>query len=133
MIRRSATLSMIALSAAALATDRPVSADLDGDGKSDAVRLDQSAGDVSLSVSISTAGGTTRHLRFVVNAARQDAVCQLPVQVSVELLDCAPEGQTLPGCRSLPGAQELVLSDSDCDAIRVYWNHDRQELSWWRQ
>lgn len=133
MILRCATLSMIALSAAALATDRPVSADLDGDGKSDTVRLEQSAGDLSLSVSISAAGGTTRSLRFEVNAARQDAICRLPVQVSVEPLDCAPDGQTLPGCRSLPGAQELVLSDSDCDAIRVYWNHDSQELSWWRR
>lgn len=132
MTLRITALSMLILFAAAFAADGLVSADLDGDGKSDTVRLEQAASGLSLSVSISSAGGATRSLRFGVNAARQDAVCRLPVQVGVEPLECAPDGQPLPGCKALPGAQELVLDDDTCDVILVYWNHEKRELGWWR-
>jgi hypothetical protein len=128
------SLSVIALSATVVvAADKPVRADVDGDGNPDSVTIDQSPESVRIQVSISSAPGSMKVLSFGVGGARQDAVCRIPVQIDVEPIDCSPDGQALPGCKSVPSARELVLDDGDCDAIRVYWNHDTRALDWWRR
>jgi hypothetical protein len=60
-------------------------------------------------------------------------VCQFPVHLTAEPLDCKPDGASLPGCKQLPGTLQLVIDDGECDAIRVYWDHDKRTLNWWRR
>jgi hypothetical protein len=108
-----------------------VRADLDGDGQPDSISLDQRSGHLTLVVLVSSTS-STKILEFGVGQSQQ-AVCRLPVRLSAERLDCEPDGIALPGCRQVQEANTLVLDDGECDAIRVFWDHEKGALGWWRR
>ena len=127
----------IALLLTACATQRPepLRVDLDGDGAPERVQLDQANTQVTITVESQTLAEGVQTLNFGVDPARQDAVCGLPVTLTPAAADCAPEAlgaQALPGCINNPAARDLILSDGQCDAIHMYWNHDTLRLAWWR-
>lgn len=133
MFTHAATVTLFLASSAPLAADQRIDADLDGDGQPDSALLTQTAERLRLSLKLSAAPQSVAAVEFGVDPARQDAVCRLPVRITAEPLDCEPEGVLLPGCNQQPPAFELVIEDGDCDAIRVYWNHEKGALSWWRR
>ena len=133
MFRHAATVTLLLASSAPLAADQRIAADLDGDGQPDSALLTQTAERLRLSLKLSAAPQSVAAVEFGVDPARQDAVCRLPVRITAEPLDCEPDGVSLPGCKQQPPASELVIEDGDCDAIRIYWNHEKGALSWWRR
>jgi hypothetical protein len=132
MSGRAAALCLALVVSSLSAADHRVAVDLDGDGQPDPASTEQTSGVVRLAVESSALRATVR-LEFGVSRARQDAVCQLPVRLMTEPLDCRPDGALLPGCKPLPDTLQLVLDDGECDAIRVYWDHDKRALNWWRR
>lgn len=127
----------IALPLGACATQgpEPLRVDLDGDGTPESIRLTQEATQVMITVESKTVAGGSQTLNFGVDPARQDAVCGLPVTLAASAPDCAPEAlgaQALQGCIAKPAARSLTLSDGQCDAIHLYWNHGTRRLAWWR-
>lgn len=130
--RCAAVLSLALVSSSLLAADGRIAVDLDGDGQPDRTRLDQTPGSVRVAVDSSALRATVR-IEFEVDRGRQDAVCQFPVRLATERLDCNPDGVSLPGCKRHPETFQLVLDDGQCDAIRVYWDHDKRALNWWRR
>jgi hypothetical protein len=113
----------------------PLRVDLDGDGTPERVQLNQANAQVTITVESNTLADGAQTLTFGVDSARQDAVCALPVTLTPDGPDYAPEAlgaQTLPGCINKPAARSLTLSDGQCDAIHLYWNHDTRRLAWWR-
>ena len=129
--------SLFAMSITACASHVPESlrVDLDGDGAPESIRLAQENSQVRITVEGKSVAEGAQTLTFGVDPARQDAVCALPVTLTSAALDCAPEAlgaHPLPGCMEKPAARSLTLSDDQCDAIHLYWNHDTRGLAWWR-
>jgi hypothetical protein len=125
----------LSITACASRGPEPLSVDLDGDGAPESIRLVQENAQVSITVEGQSVTDGSQTLTFGVDPARQDAVCTLPVTLTPAASDCAPEAlgaQTLPGCVVKPTARGLTLSDGQCDAIHLYWNHDTRGLAWWR-
>ncbi len=113
----------------------PISVDLDGDGTTELVTLKQRGKEIQISIAGPTITGGTQLLSFGVDAARQDAVCGLPVELEVTELDCRPlplGEDLLEGCLVEPRAEALMLSDGLCDPIHLYWNHAEKRVWWWR-
>ena len=132
---RSAILVVsILIPVALLAADQSISVDLDGDGRADVVRLETTADHVRVTVA-ATSTKSTVHVDFAPpGRQQQDSVCKYPVKLVAEKLDgCDIDGETLPGCRNSQSKWEVALEDGDCDSIRVYWDHDRKALGWWRR
>jgi len=125
----------LSITACASRAPEPLRVDLDGDGAPESIRLVQENAQVSITVEGQSVTDGSQTLTFGVDPARQDAVCTLPVTLTPAASDCAPEAlgaQTLPGCVVKPTARGLTLSDGQCDAIHLYWNHDTRGLAWWR-
>ena len=134
-LSRLRALGLVLLTACATQGPEPLRVDLDGDGTPESIRLTQESTQVVVTVESKTVAGGSQTLNFGVDPARQDAVCGLPVTLTPAATDCAPEAlgtQALPGCIAKPAARSLTLSDGQCDAIHLYWNHDTRRLAWWR-
>lgn len=126
---------MLSITACASHAPEPLRVDLDGDGAPESIRLVQEATQVRITVEGKAVAEGAQILSFGVDPARQDAVCALPVTLTPAATDCAPEALgagSLPGCVAKPAARSLTLSDGQCDAIHLYWNHDTRGLAWWR-
>ena len=126
-----AILLALAGSACATTADGVLRVDLNGDGKVEVVTVKQSPGSITLKVRSSDTG-KPQTLEFGVDPARQDAVCQLPVELQVIDLACDPMDEHLPGCKVGNGAKGLLLGDGECDPIQLYWDHENARLAWWR-
>ena len=127
-------LALVA-SGCALPLRSELSVDLNGDGSAETISLSQRPGQIVLLVRGPALAGGSQTLSFGVDPARQDAVCGLPVVLEITEPDCRPEGlgdEVLEGCRAKPQSRDLSLSDGMCDSIHMYWNHDKQQLWWWR-
>ena len=127
-------VSFAFLSASVLAgsTSSTVSADLLGNGVVTNVTLLQSRHAVTVTLLPNSSRHPAQVLRFGVGASRQDAICDLPASIKVVPLSCTADAGPLPGCVNTKGAQALVLSGGECDAIYIYWDHRTARLSWWR-
>lgn len=126
---------MLSTAACASYAPEPLRVDLDGDGTPESIRLVQEATQVRITIEGNSVAQSAQTLSFGVDPGRQDAVCALPVTLTPATSDCAPEAlgaQALPGCMARPAARSLTLSDGQCDAIHLYWNHDTRGLAWWR-
>lgn len=125
----------LSITACASRGPEPLRVDLDGDGVPESIRLVQENAQVSITVEGQSVTDGSQTLTFGVDPARQDAVCTVPVTLTTAASDCAPGAlgaQALPGCVVKPAARGLTLSDGQCDAIHLYWNHDTRRLAWWR-
>jgi hypothetical protein len=122
------------VSAAALAKDAnsPVRGDFNGDGIADFASLAQHPDEVTIIVHFGGVHHAPQSIKFGVGQA-QDAVCSLPATLKVVPLSCITDGGTkLSGCMESKGAKGLTLSDGECDAINIYWDHQTNRLAWWR-
>ena len=127
--------TVVLLSSCTTAARGPLSVDLDGDGTAETVTLQQRDKEIAVTIQGSTLRGGEQVLFFGVDAARQDAVCGLPVTLGVTEPDCAPEALgavPLEGCQVTPKSQDLVLSDDLCDPIHMYWHRTERQVWWWR-
>jgi hypothetical protein len=106
--------------------------DIDGDEKQDTVAVGYLPEEVVLAIHATTATSKINFLNFGVNPGAENAVCSVPVELSVMPLSCSSDTGRLPGCKETPKALALVLSDGDCDPINLYWSHDEHRLAWWR-
>ena len=124
---------MLVLAGPARATpvDDGLRVDLNGDGKAETVTVRQSPKTITLEVQ-SNASDRAQTLEFGVDRARQDAVCKIPVELRVVDLMCDPMDEPLSGCKVGNGAKGLILVDGECDPIQLYWDHESEQLAWWR-
>ena len=109
-----------------------VTADLDGDGKSDSALVGY-VGD-QLLVVIGNGGraqNTPIQLMQFAIGQTQDSICAAPATLEVTELSCGTGANQLPGCIGAP-APALKLSGGDCDPIYLYWDHDHKRMGWWR-
>jgi hypothetical protein len=104
--------------------------DFDGDGRSDKATLVTLSDRLLLTVQRDSAEPQT--LEFGVGSGAQDAVCALPVSLTVSPASCEADGSMLPGCVAAPGRMDLSISDGACDAIHLYWDQTSQRMAWWR-
>lgn len=109
-----------------------VRGDFDGDGIIDRATLVQNENNVGISIEHGGTSVEPQVLEFGVNPSVQNAICQLPAELISTPQDCGPLDEPLPGCRILPGAVDLTLSDGECDSIHLYWNHEESRMAWWR-
>jgi hypothetical protein len=120
------------LAAPASAEEKPVRADLNGDGAVETVMLEQSPASIVVRVHLGGRSANAQQLEFGVDPTRQDAVCSLPADLEVISLDCEPKGDPLPGCKMSNSAKALLISDGECEPIHLYWDHEAGKLTWWR-
>ena len=112
-----------------------VSGDFDGEGRTDFAALGYVGKGVVVAIGRTSATGEIRlqYLHFDVSRAAQAAICVLPARLELLPLSCAVNhGGALPGCKEGPGVSSLRLMDDECDSINIYWNRDRNSMSWWR-
>jgi hypothetical protein len=112
-----------------------VAADFNGDGRLDMAALGAEGSGIVLAAAV-RADGTymaVQYLSFAVGGEAQAAVCATPVTLEAEPLLCEVDGRTLPGCVANPRASGLALSDDDCDAVHLYWDHEKAAMAWWRR
>jgi hypothetical protein len=110
-------------------------ADLDGDGKPDAIALDQTTASVTLRVQFADRAHRPQRFTFAVDAGREDAICRVPVRLQLESLNydlAAAVGEPVPGFVRSGRATGFRLADGVCDAIHFFWNHRTNRLQWWR-
>ena len=62
-------------------------------------------------------------VRFRLSGDSQDALCGKPRLLRDEPLDEELDGYKCKG---------LMLQSGECDSFHLYWNHDANELDWWR-
>jgi hypothetical protein len=109
-----------------------VRADVNGDGSVDAAYLGRARGRIYVGLVLG-GSGIVSILDFAISSGIQDAICSEPATLSIEDLDYPiEEVGPLEGVRSSTNAVGLRLSGGQCDSIHLYWNHDRNQLSWWR-
>ena len=111
-----------------------VRGDFNGDGRRDAaiVGIHQQRVFVGVVLSTSPRKLKTEVLAFGIGTHSTDSICELPVKLTVEPLECLPLDVPLPGCRPSSKAASLVLLGGECDPINFYWDHQNNKLTWWR-
>jgi hypothetical protein len=113
-----------------------VSGDFDSSGHPEFAVLGYEGKGIVLAIGrISGTGAVlTQYLPFDVSAASQAAICALPARLRAVPLVCSAqtEDDLLPGCRVHPSAAALSLEGGDCDPINLYWDHDHDQMAWWR-
>lgn len=133
---RSLTFALLVLifsvSTVAASDSTTIKVDLNGDGALDTVTLVQSPHKITISADLGATHSASQTLTFGIDASSQDAVCGLPVKLTIVPLDCGTDDGVLPGCRAIRDAKGLELSGSDCDPIYLYWDHQAKRLAWWR-
>ncbi len=112
-------------------------ADFDGDGVTDiaVVGVDEKHAVVAIALRRSD-GYDVSHIRFSTRGSiEQFASCGVPVELTsrsrhkslVEDLGWFPDGyETCLEC------MEIVVANSGCDPIVLYWNHSKETIGWWR-
>lgn len=112
-----------------------VSADFNADGLTDEAAVGYVSSDaIELAVDIAKPDGPRARqvLRFGIGQS-QDAICATPAALEVEKVYCSGDGAgELPGCRESDRPSGLALSGGDCDAIHLYWDHEHNQMAWWR-
>ncbi len=109
--------------------------DFDASGRPEFAVLGYEGKGIVLAIGRLSGTGTvlTQYLRFAVSAASQAAICALPARLKAVPLVCAAQTEdVLPGCRAHPAASALNLEGGDCDPINLYWDHDHDQMVWWR-
>ncbi len=101
------------------------------DGGRDNAYLGRGKGNVYVGLVRTTKDGP-EILEFAVDPGRQDAICAEPATLAVESLDYDPEGDVA-GFQRSKVCKGLVLNDSQCDPIHIFWNRSTRHLSWWRE
>ena len=110
-----------------------VNGDFNGDGAVDTATLRVASSRLLLRIQRGGSNpGPAQDLTFGIDPTMQAAICALPATLEVRPAGCGPDDEPLPGCKPLPEASDLILSGGDCDAISLYWNHDTDEMDWWR-
>ena len=116
-----------------------VTADINCDGIVDHSKIGYDKLSVILMLELGDRKGTEL-LKFRLSSGiSQSSLCGSKVTLSKEEppkddddafkfgLGAVPDGH-----KSLEGCFDLNLSGGECDSIHVYWNHNRNKLSWWR-
>mgnify|MGYP003454779018 FL=1 len=109
-----------------------VRGDFDGDGILDSATLIQSERKIEISIDHGGSSAAAQVLEFGVDPSVQEAICQLPAKLTSTPQNCSPMDEPLPGCKLVPGAIGLTLSDGECDSIYLYWDHGASKMAWWR-
>lgn len=111
-----------------------LSVDLDGSGRTATVLLFQHAGAVGVVVRFADRRHPAQRFHFVVDPAREDAVCRLPVRIALESLAVdRAQAASLGANLGVPArGQGFQVSDGSCDAIHFYWNARDGRVVWWR-
>ena len=120
-------------------SESEVAADINCDGKIDKAKIGYLKSEVVLSVAL---GGSDNEqsLRFGIGSnAKQNSLCGTSVHLSSEIPPRDDEDTFIYGLGVVPeghifqeGCSDLRLSSGECDSIHVYWNHTKNQLSWWR-
>lgn len=114
-----------------------VTADLDGDGQPDQAALGYVGEHFVVVIGKSTRSGTfkTQFLMFGINGQDRDATCGPTINLDVLPLRCAVVGggDKLPGCAKYKSSASLSAGSGECDPIHLYWNHDHDQVVWWRE
>jgi hypothetical protein len=110
-----------------------IKADFNGDGKQDLALLGYTGNQVVLALKTDIKP-SIQYLNFGIGTGKQAAICELPAKLSTDKLYCKNEdtNEKLIGCRESMNAKALTLRGGDCDSINLYWNHDTNEMVWWR-
>ncbi len=108
--------------------------DLDGSGQTATALLFQRAGAVGVVVRFADHRHPAQRFHFVVDPAREDAVCRLPVRIALESLAVdRAQAASLGVNLAVPArGQGFQVSDGTCDAIHFYWNASEGRVVWWR-
>jgi hypothetical protein len=113
-----------------------VTADFDGDGKSDQAALGFVGDRFVLAIGRNTGPGTYSRqlLSFGINGTEHAATCGPTIVLEVHPVSCAYQTDevTLPGCVASSAASGLTVGGGECDAIHLYWHHGQNEMVWWR-
>ncbi len=113
------------------------SIDIDCDGQLENVELGFIAKDFIVKVKPS-ASNTPSSLQFGLGqAVRQDAICSLKPTFQASVAYTEEEhmeifGQVLNGYKYSSKCSDLVIKGGECDPITIYFNHETNELGWWR-
>ena len=113
-----------------------VSADIDCDGVQDSAIVGYIEADVVIKLNLGRKVDESSMRFGLGNAGRQDSLCgtkatltarQSNAEEVAEALGDLPEGYM-----SKEGCFDLNLRGGECDSINVFWNHQTNELNWWR-
>jgi hypothetical protein len=108
---------------------------VDCDGKADRVSVSQDKHSALVKVMFGDTKRKPAVFRFRADPGSQNAACAMPVHLEAESLDYDPHEDSgdLPGFRRSKTCKAFSLVDDECDSIHFYWNHDAQQLVWWRR
>lgn len=111
-----------------------VHGDYNSDGKQDAAILGTHQQRVFVAVVLASSAKNQKAdvLSFGIGTHSTDSICELPAKLVVGPLECSPLDDMLPGCKASPKAASLMLYGGDCDPINFYWDHQKNQLAWWR-
>jgi hypothetical protein len=109
-----------------------VRADVDGDGVVDDAYLGRARGRIFVGLVLGGAKNVDV-VDFAISASIQQAICSEPAMLTAEPTNNPVETVgPLKGFRPSARASGLRLAGGDCDSIHLYWDHDQNQLSWWR-
>ena len=112
-----------------------VRGDFNGDGLQDAAIVGTRKQRVFLAIVFSTTSKKPKvqMFEFGISSSAEDSICDLPMKLDVNPLDCSPLDDPLPGCKQSNNTNSLELYGGECDPMNFYWDHEKNLMRWWRE
>ena len=109
-----------------------VIADVNCDGKRESIVVGKQKSDVVVAIVSGQRQDKSDLMSFPIDSATQNGFCGVPVSIEISPLDCASNGDALPGSKPVQGCQQFSVVDDECDPFNFYWDSAHKRLAWWR-